>query len=460
MCCAAIGIKDPIEVIANFEPDKEDIGIMVCSVIGCIPVVGPLLQGVFTMYWRRANPEEEKVTKADLERRLKEFKEEILVLIGEKIKDSEIKQWIEQSESQLKGLGSFIEEYREAISMWQHKISERTDSDTQSLSNFLFFSKLHESIKELRHYCKQMMAFAGHPNYVKYVYKFFIQATLLYQMSVINTDAYWYQMKFDQIYVTGKPASGQFSAVQSFREKLHNHTVEALKTMADGWNNYDRHSGECKGIENANLILNSDLYYYPIPLIIGNHPKLANLFTSSETPVIELPDHPYPYIYRVDGASMGPDPHEPKGRRLTLPKDPITQCDGTFYYRKPSITIKLKRGRKVRVRLFGQYHHTVGKVVVSNGIILPPPAELEPVQEAIGIVPLMEIVDPMLGEVNTKWTSGFTQTEKYNVNDTMTFTLYTRPSKDSKYVDSDRIPADVLDDYTKVFFIEFIVSDI
>ncbi|GAM28343.1 hypothetical protein SAMD00019534_115190 [Acytostelium subglobosum LB1] len=87
----------------NFEPDREDVGNMVCS-ISCWTI-----QSIFTMFWRHDIPGEAAATKDDFEKRLKEFKEESINLIdemikdsefkqmGEKINESEIKQWIETS---------------------------------------------------------------------------------------------------------------------------------------------------------------------------------------------------------------------------------------------------------------------------------------------------------------------------------------------------------------------------
>ncbi|GAM28342.1 hypothetical protein SAMD00019534_115180 [Acytostelium subglobosum LB1] len=62
------------------------------------------------------------------------------------------------SRPQLKGFGTFVEEFRESVALWKKMLMEKQELDT------VFITKFHESIKELCHYCKQMMAFAGHPN--------------------------------------------------------------------------------------------------------------------------------------------------------------------------------------------------------------------------------------------------------------------------------------------------------
>ncbi|GAM28341.1 hypothetical protein SAMD00019534_115170 [Acytostelium subglobosum LB1] len=82
---------------------------------------------------------------------------------------------------------------------------------------------------------------------------------------MINTDAYWYQMKFDQVNVLGKPGDDVVGPVYSFREMMNKHTVEHLATMAKSWTFFDKHlEKQTNGVENAYLILNSDLTFYPI----------------------------------------------------------------------------------------------------------------------------------------------------------------------------------------------------
>ncbi|GAM17126.1 hypothetical protein SAMD00019534_003010, partial [Acytostelium subglobosum LB1] len=356
-----------------------------------------------------------------------------------------------------------------------HRISEKKELDDK------FISRLHESIKELRHYCKNMMAFCGHPNYVKYVYELFIQAVIVYQVSMINAEAYWYQMKFDQVYVLGKPATATIPAVYSFREKLHKHTVDALRTMANGWSHSDRHNGEQpKGTANVNMILRNDLYYYPIPLIIGDHPQpsVANnsgdlLADKYSTPVITLPNHKYPYIYRVDASCMRPEPtnEDFHGCRQVYPKEPVSGCIGVLYHSIPSLKIKLTRSRKVRVRIFGTVHNEVSQIIfkysigTDDGGANLSQVNLTPVQDAVGTLPVFTRKEDDMNDdySNVKWSSGFTQTEKFDVESDLTFTLCPQGEFDDveeQYPPEDKTPSYVRQGYSRALFIEFIVSDI
>ncbi|GAM21512.1 hypothetical protein SAMD00019534_046870 [Acytostelium subglobosum LB1] len=335
----ALDIKDPIQVLANYEPDKEDVGIMITSVIGVIPMVGPILQGIFTLYWRRASDQEENVTKEELEKKIKSLKEDMIKTMENKIKDSEITQWTQLC-------GTFVQTLSdncEALSNDMNALSYQLQTNGQASEQVKESVRIKLDIT--RDKVMTIMKFCANNNFVKYTVSYYIECLFIYGLVLRHYDSFWYQLGIDPIFVAGAEAKGNAPGVLSFREKLHQTItfgVQQLKTVIE--------SGDCseQDLARASIVLKQDMFWYPVPLICHN-PE-----TNYQLKTYALPEKSGPFIFRIPGENLTPKMWKPNFIWKAPKKEYFSDCYGQGIVNS-RVNVSMSSPRDVSVRFFGDY---------------------------------------------------------------------------------------------------------
>ncbi|GAM25988.1 hypothetical protein SAMD00019534_091630 [Acytostelium subglobosum LB1] len=362
MMCNAIDIKDPFQVVADIQRDglkvdKEDVKIIFESVVGCIPVIGSLMQGVFQLFWKRASPADE-VTKEELDKKLSELKKEIIGIIDSKIKDSEIRMWTDICGTVLENLRGSCGDMKSDLAALVYKL------DHKEVIKADFLSDIRTKIALVRDHSRALKNFCANPKYLQFVVKFYVEA-LFIDISLHGLiNAFWYQLNYDEIFVSGrKPDKLSPNGVKSNSEKLHEKIMRGLSLIAYHAHPDDGYDGFS---ESAHMLLKSDVFMYPVQLIMYDHDKDTEFF--QELPKdgvpdkkIELPILPNAYIMRMDGRDLFRD----GSHRLdsVMERDgmveAISGCQGNPYLlvEMRNYTISLDQPRNITLRFYGQYHN-------------------------------------------------------------------------------------------------------
>ncbi|EFA84663.1 hypothetical protein PPL_01653 [Heterostelium album PN500] len=458
MICAALDIKDPFEVIAHFEPDKEDVGIMVNACIGVIPVVGPILQGVFSLFWKRA-AESNVVTKEKLKEELDKLRKEMLAAVAGKIKDSEVKQWTEVCEAFLKGLKKSCKVLGTHINALKHQFAEKQCADEQVQEAVrIDLALISDKAFSLHEFCDS-------EEYIKFTIGYYIQSLQIYTAVLTLQEAFWYQLGIKPIFVIGKPATDKIDAVPSFAQTMHEEIMPALKNIARGLSRNVRDGAQAKGVDlkTLNLLLKSDRYLYPIPLIeapvkMPNVAKCLREVEGPQCPECKVPEHTGPFIFRIDCINFRPETsaEDIRGyRNMSYVEEPITGCKGTMSGISAALTVILPKKRTVQIRFVGEYDSGFTNLPISwttnreAEIMSMMPFEhyrrnekpIPAIKEEMGIAQVPGLMLMMNPET---FKSGMTYTEK--MKDIERITFITDPFDDSKR-------------YAKILFIELIIQD-
>ncbi|EFA75814.1 hypothetical protein PPL_10869 [Heterostelium album PN500] len=361
LICAALDIKDPFEVIAHFEPDKEDVGIMVNACIGCIPFVGPVLQGVFSLFWKRA-AESNVITKEKLKEELDKLRKEMMEAVAGKIKDSEIKQWTEICEAFLKGLKKSCKVLGTHINALKHQFAEKKCADEQVQEAVrIDLALISDKAFSLHEFCDS-------PAYLKYTLGYYIQSLQIYTAILTLQDAFWYQLGIKPIFVTGRRATDTIDALPSFAETMHEEIMPALKNIARGLTENVREGAQAKGVDltTLHLLLKSDRYLYPVPLVLApvEIPQVAKCLREVQGPICpecKVPERDGTFIFRIDCINFRPETsaEDIRGyRNMSHVEEPITGCKGTMSGIPAALTVVLPKKRTVQIRFVGEYDQT------------------------------------------------------------------------------------------------------
>ncbi|GAM25987.1 hypothetical protein SAMD00019534_091620 [Acytostelium subglobosum LB1] len=394
MMCNALDIKDPFQVVADIKKDglkvdKEDINIIFQSVIGCIPVIGSLMQGVFQLFWKRASPADE-VTKEELDKKLSELKKEIIGIIDSKIKDSEIRMWTDICGTVLENLRGSCGDMKSDLAALVYKLEHNEVIKAD------FLSDIRTKIALVRDHSRALKNFCANPKYLQFVVKFYVEA-LFVDISLHGLiNAFWYQLNYDEIFVSGrKPDKLSPNGVKSNSEKLHEKITRGLSLIAYHAHPNDGYDGFK---DTAHLLLKSDVFMYPVPLIMYNGANDKEMFESiPEDGVpekeIKLPNMPSAYIMRMDGRDLFRHSFNKSGLgdyRMERGDwvEPITLCQGNPYslVEMRNYIITLDQPRNITLRFYGQYENDqkIIELTGSDGDGNPFKFELNPIKYKYG----------------------------------------------------------------------------
>ncbi|GAM26106.1 hypothetical protein SAMD00019534_092810, partial [Acytostelium subglobosum LB1] len=362
MMCNALEIKDPFQVYEDIKReglkvDKDDVNIIFTSVIGCVPGVGPLLQGVFALFWKRASPSD-SVSKAELDKKMEELKKEMIGIIDSKIKDSEIRMWTDICQTVLWNLRSSCTSMKTDLSALIYKLDNNETITTD------FLTDIRTKITLALDHSTQLLNFCSNPKYMRYVVRFYIES-LFTNISIYGLiNAFWYQLNYDEIYIAGrKPNRKSPKGVKSNNEKLHDLIMEGLALIGNHANPDDGYEAFEK---NAHLLLKSDVFMYPVPFIMYQPGDQENKEFQRPLPnegvpdmVIKLPVKPTAYIMRMDADNLF---NYLVDERLDMADrsgwtEPLTGCAGKafMWVETRGYVIKLDEPRNITIRFYGHY---------------------------------------------------------------------------------------------------------
>ncbi|KAF2068447.1 hypothetical protein CYY_010230 [Polysphondylium violaceum] len=382
--------NDPLGFVGDLITDKEFIGQMIGAAIECIPVVGPILSSVFSIFWPQ-DPKMKAVTVKELDERLTKFKKEMVKIIADKIDASEKETWKELCKTFFEGYIFKISQMKRSVLILKREIKDRNGviadvpEATKERIRVTFLS-LNESANNISNFCKKQKI-------SNQVIEIYMQTILLQCVSTIQLCSFWYQIDLDKYYILGmqKEEEGD-EEVKSIKQEYHDLLVECLKkiTPAVYKNIVDSKPKLNKYYKNtAGVMFNTNPWIYPIPLVIAplNVPRVATqLHLRSSTPTINVPlERKTPFIYRIDGANMLPDQMKEghNGSRPIPEIDPLTKCYGTFIDLSNSINISLPERKNVTIRIFGIYTKSISNLSLGAKLKI----KQECVQESIFCLP-------------------------------------------------------------------------
>ncbi|KAF2068758.1 hypothetical protein CYY_009920 [Polysphondylium violaceum] len=365
--------NDPLGFIGDLVTDKEFIGEMIGAAIECIPVVGPILSSIFSIFWPQ-DPKMKAVTVEELDEKLAEFKEEMVKIMDDKIKASEIETWKELCKAFFECYIFKITQMKKSVVILKKEIKDHkgviadVPEATKERIRVTFISLL-ESSNNISNFCKRQKI-------TSQVIEIYMQTIFLQFVSMIQLCSFWYQIDLDKYYILGvkKEEEGDVE-VKCIKQEYHDLLVECLKniTPAVHQNLVDEKPELNKYYNNnASVMFNKNPWIYPIPLVIAplNVPRIPtepSLRTS--IPTINVPlEQKTPFIYRIDGANMLPQPTKEwdKSFRPIPEIDPLTKCYGTFIHLSNSINISLPERKNVTIRIFGIYPKSVSNLSIGK----------------------------------------------------------------------------------------------
>ncbi|KAF2069920.1 hypothetical protein CYY_008760 [Polysphondylium violaceum] len=361
--------NDPLGFIGDLVTDKEFIGQMIGAAIECIPVVGPILSSIFSIFWPQ-DPKMKAVTVQELDDRLAKFKEEMVKIMDDKINESEKETWKELCKTFFEGYIFKISQMKKSVLILKREIKDNkgviadVPEATKERIRITFLS-LFESSNNISNFCKRQKI-------TSQVIEIYMQTILLQCVSMIQLCSFWYQIDLDKYYILGIPKENEEDEeVKSIKQEYHELLAECLKniTPAVHKNLMDRKPELNKYYNNtASVMFNTNPWIYPIPLVIAplNIPRIpTQLYLRSSTPTINVPlEQKTPFIYRIDGANMLPEQiKEGHNAYRPIPEiDPLTKCYGTFIHLSNSINISLPERKNVTIRIFGIYPENISNL--------------------------------------------------------------------------------------------------
>ncbi|KAN0037948.1 hypothetical protein ACTA71_000120 [Dictyostelium dimigraforme] len=350
-------VVDKLHITAeHFVPRADDVELVVSSLIGCIPTVGPIMQGIFLMMASKmkGTQKQEIITHETIGNMIDiefaKIKKELLDSMDKKVEKLEIeneKKLCEKAFQALKESG--IEMLEESLTFLKLRLlsNNAPNKNDQLLGDIRgYFDILRVNIKKLLTIYYQPKIFQNTPNYA-------FDVMIIYILIMNNLMNHWYQYGYDPMYALGTPADDEDPATHSFREKLHLNIQRFMKTVnestrneykevekdlekMDSINLHDMESlkkidGESiikkqsslnvKNLENIDKIFYSDPFFYPIPssIVQVNEPT-SNTFQTFE---IDTSIKKGPRIYRIDAKSLKTiiDRPPPKKNELSLFSD-------------------------------------------------------------------------------------------------------------------------------------------
>ncbi|EGC37240.1 hypothetical protein DICPUDRAFT_97317 [Dictyostelium purpureum] len=416
-------VNDQLDLgMEKYKPCLEDLEILTCSLIGCIPTVGPLCQGVFTSFvglFKEKQLSAEDIKKMTDEK-LGKLKEELLVTIDEKIEKAKIENYKKICQNSFIGFSqSSLELLMDDLSILRKKLEKKkTPKKT-------FMDGLRQKFDLFRINIKSLFPLFEEKKYLEYIYKQYLDLIFLYIMCMQNLMNFWYQYQFDACYARGTPAIPEYNikATHSYREKLHINIQRFLQSLQDGL------ITNKPGLEKASIILECDPILYPVPLLKANSSDY-----SDGNILINVKQRRVPFIFRIDGACCSGS----NDTNISDEVDSLTGCKGVYLKVGPKFNVKLSEPKYVRVRLF-----------IANDKSNSPNLNLSS-NNSIGEHNWNKIEDEFGSLQSTKsekkcvYTSGFVQSKKSKTKESeLNFTILDKTQNNNN----------------KLLFIEVIVSD-
>ncbi|EGG15569.1 hypothetical protein DFA_10411 [Cavenderia fasciculata] len=285
-------VQDPLGVLEETLTDPEFIGSCITTALECVPGVGPILASVFSLFWP-ADPKK-AVTQEELDKKLEEFKTEMIGIMDSKIQESEVK--------------TSVPILQDKINTLKHRLGE------DGKANPTLKTYVRDVLELQRVQLKTIIHFCGSKGFRKDTIKIY-QDTLFMYISVMNVlNTWWYQLEVDEYFISGKAGNKNGGEVKSLRERMH---ITVLKGITD--------------------------------IAAGARENKRDLLTP------QLPDLEHAYIYRVDAAYFYPGQKQDymEGRRNFPPSiEPVSGCYGLYPTPGTNLPVTTKGGkRKVQVRV-------------------------------------------------------------------------------------------------------------
>ncbi|EGG24984.1 hypothetical protein DFA_03230 [Cavenderia fasciculata] len=345
-------VQDPLGVLEETLTDPEFIGSCIATALECVPGVGPILASVFSLFWP-TDPAKQPVTREELDKRLEEFKTEMIGIMDKKIQDSEVKTWKTICEAFFNGIVSSAPILQDKINTLKHRLAEDGKADS-TLKTYV-----REALELQRVQIKTIIQFCASKEFLKDIVKFYQDSLFMYisVMNVLNT--WWYQLEVDEYFISGKAANENAGEVKSLRERLHITLQKGINDIATGAMQVHP-SYLPEFYKNGHLLLKNDSWWYPVKLLI--HPEQKRPVDTSfdnrnfYCNPVELPDLEHAYIYRIDAAYFYPGQLQDymEGKRVFPDSiEPISGCYGLYPTPGSSLPITILGDvkRKVQVRV-------------------------------------------------------------------------------------------------------------
>ncbi|KAK5574586.1 hypothetical protein RB653_009839 [Dictyostelium firmibasis] len=334
-------------------PNADEIEATVVGIIGCIPEVGPIAQGLWTMMSGRIKREEEKITptraKEIIAERIKKFKQNLERLADEKINDSERAQYKSNCDKMFRGfVESSFELLMSDLNLLKSKFIRNKPVDPEGS----FLIGLRSKMDRFRSSIKALLPFYEDPRFIKDVADQYMELLFLHNLVLLNLDTYWYQYGYDQDYALGVPKTAKFKGVHSFKQKVHNNIVRATKAFQIGYSNYDDVESLPKNIPK---LLELDPILYPYPIVKAKADD--DLSTDNQ---FTIPSRDTPFIFRIDANNAMRVGDKYCGYK-TQPyiRDPITGCYGAWIDSSGSLNLKSDKTVLLKLRLYGTFNGTI-----------------------------------------------------------------------------------------------------
>ncbi|EGG15598.1 hypothetical protein DFA_10440 [Cavenderia fasciculata] len=427
----------------NIQEKAEEFGNQLNSTCECVPGVGPILASVFSMFWP-ADPAKQPITQEELDKRLEEFKTEMIGIMDSKIADSEVKTWKNICEAFFNGIVSSAPILQDKINTLKHRLAEDGKADS-SLKTYV-----REALELQRVQIKTIIQFCASKEFQKDTVKFYQDSLFMYLsvMNVLNT--WWYQLDVDPYFISGKAANENAGEVKSLRERIH---ITLQKANADHIKEF---------YANGHLLLKNDSWWYPVKLLI--HPEQKRPVDTSfghrsfRCEPLVLPDLENAYIYRVDAAYFYPGQNQDYmegGRTFPDSIEPISGCYGLFPTMGSNLPITIPGGvkRKVQVRVLTTTNYTKTTLTVfdtDDDNYSPPRPNISGLGHRSAMI--REISDPLqVVDQNSNYnhynTSGFAWSQMMFTNNvSLQFSGFKSPSSPKFFEE-------------RVLFVEIIVHD-
>ncbi|KAN0037945.1 hypothetical protein ACTA71_000117 [Dictyostelium dimigraforme] len=487
-----------------FVPREGDIELAVSSLIGCIPTVGPIMQGVFLLMSSkmRGTQRKEIITHETIDNMIDiefaKIKRELFDIMDKQIEKTEIENERKLCEKAFQALKeSGLEMLEESLTFLKLRmLSDNVPDKKDPLLGDIrgYFDILRTNIKKLLTVFYQPKIFDKNPKYA-------FDVMIIYILVMNDLINHWYAL--------GTPADDEDPATHSFREKLHINIQRFLKTVYEcAKNEYllikqveevpvDILDTDTKPIEeedvvkdknvrlmkNVDKIFFSDPFFYPIPSTTVGVEKSKG---SVQTIEIDTTTKKGPRIYRLDAQSLYATPNDNFGQPPPQSEDeyqddpgmghppmmedgtdpdkmniapPVvtynsgTKCYGILLKGEAFIGIKLKEKYFISVRWFFYYDNTysgieysLGKKDESVDNWTSPSTKITNVENCYSLLDDVDFNDPsFLFKNDLKF--GFYTSEKSS------------EKKDEFILKTKTLIPDSINMKSRLYFVEIIVSD-
>jgi len=357
--------NDPLAFVTGDGHDSYFIGDIVNSTLQCIPTLGQSLSLALSPFW----PEDlilnlAKYEKGDIKKSIKDYKTEIDKKILDKTIETDHGTWNTLSSSFFENSIFTTNSSQDMLNLKKEIVSKngdvsKVDSSLKKRVKDHLIS-LYQSAFKMSEFCKKQKN-------LNEMIDVYMQSVLIQSICIIQLNSFWYQLDLDPSYLLGND-----KGEKSLREKYHDIMVDCLKNITKLVNeNIDSKKEPLNKFyeDSSDMLLNSDMWLYPIPLIVETL-KIPRLPAKDYgIPILTIPtDSTGPFIHRIDGLNMLPESID--GLNRPIPKDdPLTNCYGTIINSKNSVKIQFTSNRNVTLRIFGIYPKGVEKLVIGSQTI-------------------------------------------------------------------------------------------